>query len=1089
MCKKLMTISLLALVGLAVVPVDMACAEDFVAREEGANILFRQTDGQVVWTSTEGLDGTPTLIQVGPDGNVYISTSNNQDCKRWDGATGEYLGMNIENIGHRLYGICFGSDIDGDGIEDLYTFGGAAAVVNSYTSSSDYTEQGSWVATVTTGAWAGDFGPDVNGDGVQELYVLPELLQNLNNQLTVIDGATAAELYTFAIPLVNRPGCLVAGSDGRIYITGRNNDVIVSYLPDGTDPQTHVTGEGSNFSTQIAEGKAGEWYIANRFNVTGLPADAGSIVISTDNFATTSVLIAGTEAADLYNGIASFDSAGIVEGPATAPNPGNNATDVLRDGVLSWTSGPYAVEHQVFFGDSFEDVDSATVPASSGQDVTSFDPGRLDFGKTYFWRVDEVNGTPDRTVYKGDVWSFEVEPYSLPIPGSSIAVTASSSSNEFSIPENTVNGSGLDTDTGAHGIALETMWFTATEDPAPWIQFEFDDIKQLDTMKVWNSNSAAEVGIGWGVKDVEIATSADGDTWTVADANQFSRAPGLPSYNQFDTIALAGVAAKYVKLNIKSNWGGVIESYGLSEVQFSAIPAAVRTPEPASGAVNVQPNATATWRAGRHAAKHIVYVSQDAKAVMDGSAQPITTTSNEFNLSEFDLHMGQTYYWRVDEVNEAEAVPVWTGPVWSLSIVSAITVEDFEGYSNLSPNRPFQTWLDGFGYSADAFFPVDYGGNGTGSGIGHDIWSPSSVYFDGTLMEKGNTIPGSSQSMPFYYTNANGVVSQTERTFAQPQDWTIGGAKTMSINFFGQAGNTGTLYVKINNNQITYPHDAANMAKESWQAWNIDLSSMNVQAVTKLQIGVEGAGTSGMILIDDIKLYPTAGERLTPVAPTSDNLVGAWKFDEGSGTVAVDSSGNGHNGTIIDGTWQAGPEGSALVFNGITSKVTLPAAAWESIEQQVTVSLWAYMDSSLVQTPVTFAAYQDLAINNSRVISTHIIYSGTTLYFDAGGDAGGYDRISAPASAGEYGDAWIHWAFTKNAEAGEMKVYRNGMLWLSGTGLARTMTGVTSFELGAKGEGNFWNGSMDEFQLYNRELSQDEILWLAGITNPIDKPF
>ena len=88
-----------------------------------------------------------------------------------------------------------------------------------------------------------------------------------------------------------------------------------------------------------------------------------------------------------------------------------------------------------------------------------------------------------------------------------------------------------------------------------------------------------------------------------------------------------------------------------------------------------------------------------------------------------------------------------------------------------------------------------------------------------------------------------------------------------------------------------------------------------------------------------------------------------------------------------------------------------------------------------------------------------------------------------------YGDAWIHWAFTKNADTGEQKVYRNGMLWLSGTGLVRPMTGVTTFTLGAHNNANFWNGSMDEFQLYNRELTQEEILWLAGVTSPMDKPF
>ena len=41
--------------------------------------------------------------------------------------------------------------------------------------------------------------------------------------------------------------------------------------------------------------------------------------------------------------------------------------------------------------------------------------------------------------------------------------------------------------------------------------------------------------------------------------------------------------------------------------------------------------------------------------------------------------------------------------MWNLAIVPAVVVDDFESYGNLSPDRPFQAWLDGFGYSADDF--------------------------------------------------------------------------------------------------------------------------------------------------------------------------------------------------------------------------------------------------------------------------------------------------------------------------------------------------------------------------------------------------
>jgi len=44
------------------------------------------------------------------------------------------------------------------------------------------------------------------------------------------------------------------------------------------------------------------------------------------------------------------------------------------------------------------------------QSPASYDFGRLEFGQSYYWRVDEVNGAPDFTTFKGDVWSFTTEP-------------------------------------------------------------------------------------------------------------------------------------------------------------------------------------------------------------------------------------------------------------------------------------------------------------------------------------------------------------------------------------------------------------------------------------------------------------------------------------------------------------------------------------------------------------------------------------------------------------------------------------------------------------------------------------------------------
>ncbi|MBM4029973.1 MAG: hypothetical protein FJ280_31920, partial [Planctomycetes bacterium] len=87
---------------------------------------------------------------------------------------------------------------------------------------------------------------------------------------------------------------------------------------------------------------------------------------------------------------------------ASAPAPADGATDVPRDATLSWKAVEYPCRHDMYFGTTAADVDSATranakgVLLSRGQADTTFDPpGSLAYGRTYYWRIDEVKQSPD----------------------------------------------------------------------------------------------------------------------------------------------------------------------------------------------------------------------------------------------------------------------------------------------------------------------------------------------------------------------------------------------------------------------------------------------------------------------------------------------------------------------------------------------------------------------------------------------------------------------------------------------------------------------------------------------------------------------
>ena len=104
------------------------------------------------------------------------------------------------------------------------------------------------------------------------------------------------------------------------------------------------------------------------------------------------------------------------------------------------------------------------------------------------------------------------------------------------------------------------------------------------------------------------------------------------------------MAAKYVRLTPKSNWGSLAGQYGLSEVRFYYTPAQPRQPNPASGATGVNPDVVLSWRAGREAAVHEVYLSTDSNAVANGGALAGKPSEARYAPSAVDL--GTTYYWK-----------------------------------------------------------------------------------------------------------------------------------------------------------------------------------------------------------------------------------------------------------------------------------------------------------------------------------------------------------------------------------------------------------------------------------------------------------
>jgi len=113
------------------------------------------------------------------------------------------------------------------------------------------------------------------------------------------------------------------------------------------------------------------------------------------------------DGAATYKGeVWSFTTLGAVSGP----NPADGAVDVKPSVVLSWIAGTVAASHDVYFGTDADAVANATTasPEYKGSKTVgeeSYDPGKLTLNTTYYWRIDEVNDSPD-SPWTGNVWSF-----------------------------------------------------------------------------------------------------------------------------------------------------------------------------------------------------------------------------------------------------------------------------------------------------------------------------------------------------------------------------------------------------------------------------------------------------------------------------------------------------------------------------------------------------------------------------------------------------------------------------------------------------------------------------------------------------------
>lgn len=457
--------------------------------------------------------------------------------------------------------------------------------------------------------------------------------------------------------------------------------------------------------------------------------------------------------------------------------------------------------------------------------------------------------------------------------------------------------------------------------------------------------------------------------------------------------------------------------------------------------------------------------------------------------------------------------------LWSMNgdDISGTTAYDRSGNGNNGTltNSPAKATgkigqgLDFFpnGSDTDAYVTVGDPGSGVldfGSGdftVG--FWMKNNGYINQTpgssinmaLNKKAADTPGSA-GYEFYYASNNKMVlvvgnGSTDYTITAPIATT--GDNLWHYYIGMRSGSTVYLYI------------------DSQLAGSIAVSGSTSNSNSFLYGSDGNAARNADAVIDEVRVYNRAlavteiqalydqgGGTKINIVGTNNNLqsglAGYWRFDEGTGTSAVDSSVNGSTATLTNGpTWTTGQVDGAVTLDGSNDYISAgSSSALDFTVSTYTISAWIYptaipgLNQSLYHASIfdrwdhgcTGHGYQ-FGFTNSNLFN-----APTELEVRA--SCGGSSTTNAHGASGVLvNNQWQHVVVVANA--GIITFYVNGVSYAATGDLTdNTLTygGPAIIGNGYLGTGSPYTGSIDEVRVYNRPLASNEVAQLYRYTAP-----
>ncbi len=322
-----------------------------------------------------------------------------------------------------------------------------------------------------------------------------------------------------------------------------------------------------------------------------------------------------------------------------------------------------------------------------------------------------------------------------------------------------------------------------------------------------------------------------------------------------------------------------------------------RGPNPPDGSMHMETWATLTWSAGDHAVSHDVYISDNLDQVKEGVAEAFAGNQIDTQLIvgfpgypiPGGLVPGTTYYWRVDEVNEADPNSPWIGDVWSFSLPpkTAYNPDPADGAEFVDLDATL-SWTGGYGaklhtlYIGDNYDDVNDATAADGTPLGTVSYEPGTLEgekayywrvdeFDGTETYKGDvwafTTPGAvGNPVP-----ANGATDVQMNTVLS---WTAAENATSHELYFGTDAEA------VRNATTASPeyagpralgavnYDPGGLEWDSSYAWRVD----EVYPTGTVKGLVWTFTTADFILVDDFEAY----NDIEPPDPASNTIYSSW---------------------------------------------------------------------------------------------------------------------------------------------------------------------------------------------------------------------